>query len=277
MGSLGVGVISFNRPGYLRRVLASLEAQTQVDDAEYWLFQDGAVNRFSGVPHGKQEDVEACRALFDRARLPNKHVTHWPDNVGVAINSLEALDTLSDNYARVILLEGDAVLSPHWLRLAGLLFDDLAARPNVFSVSPNFRSEGPDADAVRIGRRHMWAECFLAERWHAIRPYYIEDYWPHVCDRDYFRRDTGAINATYATRGVTGGPGGLAWSQDGGRQLAMMRAGMQRSFLEVNRAISIGREGIHFTPALFHERGFDFPGPFIHEADATRGGFTWPA
>jgi hypothetical protein len=81
MGSLGVGVISFNRPGYLRRVLASLEAQTQVDDAEYWLFQDGAVNRFSGVPHGKQEDVEACRALFDRARLPNKHVTHWPDNV----------------------------------------------------------------------------------------------------------------------------------------------------------------------------------------------------
>ena len=164
MGSLGVGVISFNRPGYLRRVLASLEAQTQVDDAEYWLFQDGAVNRFSGVPHGKQEDVEACRALFDRARLPNKHVTHWPDNVGVAINSLEALDTLSDNYARVILLEGDAVLSPHWLRLAGLLFDDLAERPDVFSVNPGFRSEGPDADAVRIGRR----QCGRSASWRAL-------------------------------------------------------------------------------------------------------------
>lgn len=277
MGPLGIGIISFNRPAYLRRVLAALEAQTERDAAEYWLFQDGAVNRFSGVPHGMQDNVDACRALFDRARLPNKHVKQWPDNVGPAINSLEALDTLSDNYARVILLEGDVVLSPHWLRLAGLLFDDLETRPDVFSVSPGFRREGPDAGRVRYGWRHMWAECFLSARWHAIRPHYIEDYWPHVCDRDYFRRDTGAINATYAARGVTGGPGGLAWSQDGGRQLAMMRAGMRRAFLEVNRAIGIGREGIHFTPELFHAGGFDNPGPFIHDGDATREGFVWQA
>jgi hypothetical protein len=129
--------------------------------------------------------------------------------------------------------------------------------------------------AVRYGWRHMWAECFLAERWHAIRPYYIEDYWPHVAQVDYFQRDLDAINAVYAARGVHGGPDGLAWSQDGGRQLAMMRAGMRQAFLEVNRAIGIGREGIHFTPAQFTAAGFDHPGPFIHASDATREGFAW--
>ena len=273
--TIGVGIITFDRPGYLRRVLAALEVQTQAPAAEYWLFQDGVVNRFSDQPHGEQAKVDACRALFDRARLPNKHVKQWDDNVGVAINSLEALDTLAANYERVVLLEGDAVLSPYWLRLAGLLFADLAERPDVFSVSPNFRSEGVDLGAVRFGRRHMWAECFLSQRWHAIRPYYIEDYWPHVAEVDYFYRDIDAIDALYTAHGVHGGPDGLAWSQDGGRILAMMRAGMRRAFLGVNRAIGIGREGIHFTPELFHAGGFDFPGPFIHTGDATREGFTW--
>ena len=277
MSALGVGIISFDRPAYLRRTLAALEAQTAVGDAQYWLFQDGAVNHYSGRVHGKDEDVAACVRLFDNAKLPDKHITAWDRNVGVAINSLEALDTLSAAFERVILLEDDVVLSPHWFRLARILFDDLEAHPGVFSITPGFRAEGRDPAEVRIGWRHMWAECFLAARWREIRPFYIEDFWPHVAECDYFDRDIEAIDALYARRGVHGGPDGLAWSQDGGRQLAMLRAGLVRAFLPLNRAVGIGREGIHFTPALFHQRGYDNPGPFIHPGDATCEGFTWPA
>ena len=277
MGPLGVGIISFDRPAYLRRTLAALEAQTAVGDTQFWLFQDGAVNRYSGKLHGTEEGVAESIKVFGRARLPHKDTRIWPDNVGVAHNSLLALDTLAERYERVILLEDDVVLSPHWLRLARILFDDLEAHPGVFSVTPAFRTEGRDPSEVRYGWRHMWAECFMAERWREIRPFYLEDFWPHVAECDYFLRDTDAIEVVYNRRGVKGGPDGLAWSQDGGRQLAMIRAGLARAFLPVNRAIGIGREGIHFTPALFHERGYDNPGPFIHAGDATREAFTWPA
>lgn len=274
---IGVGIISFNRPDYLRRCLASLEAQTEPQDVDYWLFQDGAVNKFSGNRYATDESISKSLGLFARSRLGNKWTIVQEHNVGIAINSLTALEELTAHYERVILLECDVVLSPHWFRLARLLFDDLTTRPDVFSVNPGFQTFSNDPRAVVYGWTHMWAECFLSVRWREIRGYYLEDFYPHVAECDYHARDVRAIDALYAAQGVKGGPEGLAWSQDGGRQLAMMRAGMRRAYLPVPRAVGIGREGVHFTPDLFRAEGFDRPGPFIHPIDATLEGFTWPA
>lgn len=274
---IGVGVISFARPDYLRRCLASLEAQTDLRDVDFWLFQDGAVNRWSGNRYATDEATQQCLRIFARAKLPNKWSVAHEHNVGVAVNSFEALEELTTHYERVLLLECDVVLSPHWLRLSRYLYADLAIRPEVFSISPGFLTLGNNPAEVRYGWTHMWAEAFLADRWKAIRGYYTEGFYSFVAECDYMARDVKGINALYAEHGHKGGPGGLAWSQDGGRQLAMMRAGMVRAYLPVPRAIGIGREGIHFTPDLFRSCGFDNPGPFIHDADATREVFTWPA
>jgi hypothetical protein len=275
--TIGVGILSFNRPAYLRRLLASLEAQTDLIGADFWLFQDGAVNRYSGLRYAQDADIQACLKLFARSRLDCKWSVVHERNVGIAINAFEALEELAGNYERVMLLEDDVVLSPHWLRLVRLLYTDLAERPHVFSVSPGFLRSGDDEAAVVYGWPHHWCECFLSERWREIRAYYLEDYYPHVAECDYLQRDSKAIDAAYARLGVVGGPDGLARSQDGGRELAMQRAGMTRAKLVVNRAIGIGQEGLHFTPWHFHALGFDQPGPFVHPGDAAREGFVWPA
>ena len=271
--TIGVGILSFNRPAYLRRLLASLEAQTNLRDVDVWLFQDGAVNRFSGIRYAIEADIRACVSLFARSALANKWSIVRETNAGIAINSFEALEELTGNYERVLLLEDDVVLSPHWLRLARLLYDDLAERPHVFSISPGFLREGDDEDAVVYRWPHMWAECFLSARWREIRGHYLEDFYPHVAECDYVHRDLNAIRAAFARRGEATNP---VLSQDSGRELAMRRAGMVRAKTAVNRAIGIGRRGLHFTPGLFRQLGFDQPGPFIHAGDATREGFVWP-
>ena len=43
---IGVGIISWNRPEYLKELLASLEKNKQ-DDFEFHLFQDGSVCKFN--------------------------------------------------------------------------------------------------------------------------------------------------------------------------------------------------------------------------------------
>ena len=40
---IGIGIVSFNRPHYLKQLLASLEAQVDVPALSWHLFQDGAV------------------------------------------------------------------------------------------------------------------------------------------------------------------------------------------------------------------------------------------
>jgi hypothetical protein len=267
---IGIGILSFDRPDYVRRLLASLEAQTVRDGYDLHLYQDGAVNAYSGETRAKQSDIEACVRAFANADLPNKWAHIRQSNVNVGINTFEAIEELTGTYERVILLEDDVVLSPYWPRLARVLFDGLAAHPDVFSFSPGFVASGDDLSAVVADWHHMWCECFTADRWQRIRPYYLEFYEQFIAGCDYLHRDEAAILDWQAAHG-----GRAIASQDGGRETAIRLTGMRRVRCEVNRALGIGQRGLHFTPALYRAGGFQRGVPFIHPSDAEREAFTW--
>ena len=274
---IGVGIVAFNRPKYLRRLLMSLEMQTDLHGCDFHLFLDGAVNQTSGVQYAYQKDIDACERLFDRARLPNKHIHKQEHNVNIGIASLEATDTLASTYERIMQLEDDVVLSPDWFRLARILYDELEERPDVYSFNPGYRRYGTYADdAANLGRiaytwNHMWCECFTAERWARIRDYYME-YHAYIVKEDYIERIDGPVREFFDGLGMRDG---LACSQDGGREMAIVRNGMRRAQCAVNRALGIGKEGIHFTPALYDEMGFAQQVPFMFKSDAAREGFEW--
>jgi len=274
---IGVGIVAFNRPKYLRRLLMSLEMQTDLHGCDFHLFLDGAVNQTSGVQYAYQKDIDACERLFDRARLPNKHIHKQEHNVNIGIASLEATDTLASTYERIMQLEDDVVLSPDWFRLARILYDELEERPDVYSFNPGFRRCGQHADdTANLGRisytwNHMWCECFTADRWARIRDYYME-YHAYIVEEDYVERLDGPMGEFFDSLGMREG---LACSQDGGREMAIVRNGMRRAQCAVNRALGIGKEGIHFTPALYDEMGFAQQVPFMFKSDAARKGFKW--
>lgn len=275
--TIGVGILAFNRPQYLRRLIGSLEAQADLSDCDFHLFLDGATNQISGVQYAYQKDIDACERLFALSSLPNKHIYKQEHNVNIGIASLDATDALAASCEQIMQLEDDVVLSPHWFRLARNLYDELEEHPDVYSFNPGFRRIGTHAeDAANMGRvaytwSHMWCECFTADRWRRIRPLYME-YHAYITEADYIERKDGPVRDFFDGLGMREG---LACSQDGGREMAIRRNGMRRAQCAVNRALGIGLHGIHFTPELFYEMEFDKQTPFIFRDDATRKGFDW--
>ena len=272
---IGVGIVSFNRPYYLRRLLKSLEAQTELD-TDFHLLQDGAVNRFSAIRRANDFDIEACVKLFERARLPAKQVHLQETNVGTAINQREGINWLAEHYERIMIIEDDVILSPHWFRLARVLFDEMIEHPGVFGFTPGFRrmcdmSETWDnLGYMQSTTQHMWTECFTAQTWRRIQPY-LAPYYALIDDCDYAERPREEISKLHFSRGASKGD----TSQDWARVVAIDLSGMQRMQCTVNRGMSIGREGINFNSGYYDALKLAQQTPYIFESDAIREGFIW--
>ena len=271
---IGVGIVSFNRPFYLRRVLKSLEAQTDIDNAEFHLLQDGAVNKFSDTRYANEFDIIKCLGLFDRAKLPSKQVHLQKHNMGVSINQREGIDWLAERYERIIIIEDDALISPHWFRLAAVLFDQFEDCPDVFGFTPGFRRmcDGDAAmdnlDYVHVTGQHMWTECFTAGAWHGIQEHMLP-YYDLVNHGDYHTRPNVKIRALHKARGVEE----RASSQDAARVTAIKLTGMVRMQCTVNRGLCIGRNGMNFNNAYYEGLQLGEQIPYAFDSDATRGMF----
>ena len=275
---IGIGIISFDRPHYLAQLLASLEAQADAPAVEYHLFQDGAVNKFSGRQVGDPENVRQSAEIFLESKLGDMREAHVRQaNVGIGINQLEAYDWMCAHYERVVMLENDVVLSPHWARLLPALFEGLAAHPDTFGFTTDFkrRCERHEIEAnlgrVMYAHPHWWMIAFTPDRWARIRPHFMR-YYELIRERDYGHLPYQRIQELFDE---VGHPIRTVTSQDGGKDMAVRIEGMQRATLMVNRGISIGREGVHFNPDVHQRLGYDDQEPYVFESDATRKEFQW--
>jgi len=274
---MAVGIISFDRPDYLGRLLASLETQVDAPAIDWHLFQDGAVNRYSGRKVGDAARIRQSLDAFARARLPGFKMAHRGEaNAGIGINQFEAYEFACRHYERIVMLEDDVVLSPYWARLLPLLFDGLEAHPDVFGFTTSFRRycEREDIDAnldrVCLGHSHWWMVAFTADRWERVREHYLR-YYELIRECDYGAIPHAKIRALFDEVGYDH----AASSQDAGKDMAVWLAGMRRAVCVVNRGVSIGREGVHFNPQVFERLGFEDQEPYVFESDATRDSFEW--
>mgnify|MGYP001000854193 CR=1 FL=1 len=118
-----IAVISFNRPAYLRQLLASLAAQQPaVAQRRVHVFQDGAVNRYSGIRYADEGEIAASLAAF-REFFPHGHVHASPDNIGITENVFRAEKMLFEELRAPVgyFFEDDLVLSPHYVAALDLM------------------------------------------------------------------------------------------------------------------------------------------------------------
>jgi len=275
-GKVGCGIISFDRPDYLRQLLASLEGQTCLDETDFHLFQDGPVNEFSGRECARGDDVAACVDVFAEAHLPTaySHVRQW--NVGIGIHQFQAVERMVAEYDHVLMLEDDVVLSPHYLRLVRVLFEQLEDRRDVFGFCLGFKKlcakhkTGENLDKIFETCGHWWAEAFWADRWERMFPHFME-FHRLIEGVDYMYRPHKEIVALFRRKGW---PSPVS-SQDVAKDMAISAAGMVRVRTVVNRAISVGEHGMNFTPRGFRKLGFHDQEPFVFEEDAILQKFEW--
>lgn len=275
-GTIGVGIISFDRPQYVASLLKSLEAQTHLQAVDFHFFQDGGVNKFSGRKCAEWADLAACVDLFARAELPTAFYHVQEENLGCCIHQVGAIEEMVARYDHVVILQDDVVLSPHYLRLVRVLFEQLGPLDDVASFNLGFKKLCPkhkveeNLDKIVEGCGHWWAEAFWARTWARMRPHFME-YFRLVEGKEYQAFPVREILALFRRKGWPG----VSPGRDSANDMAIYAAGMRRVRTVVNRAISVGEHGVNFTPALFRFMGLDKQEPFVFEGDKTLLKFEW--
>ena len=277
MERIGVAIIAFQRPALLRQLLQSLERQTCLENASFHQFQEGAVSVFDGQPRAPESVIRDSVQVFLQSSLPRKQLHTRPTQVGTAIHQYGAVSWMVKQYERVLILEEDVIVSPHYLRLAGILFEQIRDRSDIYGFSLGFRKmclaeHAQDHLAeMRYGTPHWWDIGFWASSWAKILPHFLE-YYALVRGVDYRNRPSDAIRTLYEAKGWHQ----QATSQDGGKDMAVHAAGMKRIVAVVNRGVSTGAKGEHFRPAEFHRMGLDEQKPYVFTEDATLERFVLP-
>jgi hypothetical protein len=258
-------ILSFNRPHYLEPTLESLRRQRPDIDADrIHLFQDGAVNRYSGVRYADDSAIEACVRLF-REVFPRGHVHASVPNIGTCENFLRA-----ERFAFVTLkapvayfFEDDLVLSPHYVSALDVLRRALCGRRvGYFNACGSFASGLAEQTARQdelIDMGHLWGFGLKRSHWRAMQDK-LEPYYRLVTGRDYRDRPHDAIRAFYRTLGISQG----ATSQDAAKVLVTQALGSWQASTFACFAQYIGRQGTHFTEVTFERLGLHettlFPG-----------------
>jgi len=269
-GKIGVGIVSFDRPDYLRRLTDSL-AENDTSNTEFVLFQDGAVNKFSGNRYAEDDDIRTSVEVFNSSSLPNKEIVAQEYNVNIAYNHLIAHDTLTDNYEYCMVLETDQVVSPYFLRVMRILAGQYLDNDFIFSVSCGHRKLCSDSDIdkyidrTKFVRGHWWAEMFTAQGYEKFRPAFMQ-YFKFTEGRDHKQRPHKEILNFFES---VGAGGYRTTCQDAGKDVACYMTGMGRIRPWINRGINIGEKGVNFGDDADKISRYINQKPYVFNSDAT--------
>jgi len=272
---LAVCLLAFDRPGYLRQVVASVRRQPDLAGVRVYCFLDGAVNARSGVRHAPSPRVHRCGSIFRRA-FPDGELHASPVNLGVALNYDRAerhvFVTRRHDYA--LFLEDDFVLAPHYVQTIRAMVRAFGRHPRIgaFSAFGDHDASLPDQRAHRRAitfMGHMWAACTPRTRWLERRAYFAA-YLRYARRIDYRLRSHEWIWTRLYRRW---GARRVATSQDAAKRIAMLRAGQIQISTYTNNGRYIGRHGVHFTPSIFARLGYRERAALVYSEPPDR--FEW--
>jgi len=250
---IGIGIISWNRPTYLKQLIKSLE-KNNLSDTYFHLFQDGFICKFTNRQVTNPKEISTSIKIFNDSILPNKTFHIRDKNISIAINQFEAMQTLYKKYKYFIFLENDVIVSPNFIEIMKKLLKQFEYDKRVACISSGLKLFCKESkikenlDRLIFKRGHFWVEGCWAEKWKIIEKEYMA-YYNIVKNKPYKTRDEGAIKNLFSNSGIKM----LTTSQDNGKDWAIIKTGMRRIRLVVNRATGIGDYGIHSTPAKLKE------------------------
>ncbi|MDR0533622.1 MAG: hypothetical protein LBH01_06685 [Verrucomicrobiales bacterium] len=271
--STAVVIFSFNRPRYLEQTLRSLEANS-LEGLDFYLYQDGAINQFSGRTAADQSDITASIDLWNEAKLPNKHLIQKEYNVGIGIAQYEAKVFLFDEmkYDRVMFFEDDMVVSKYYVHLLQIMLAQFQDETRVGAVmchggvpklfeEVEFQKLLPQ---VRPSFDNFWAWATWRDRWETIRPTF-DKYYEFIKNVDYRKRPTNQILNFYIRQGANIN----VTSQDAAMCYAFVSHGYGCLNTMVHRGIYIGAVGEHMYPEKYKILGYSVIDQVDYEQDKT--------
>jgi hypothetical protein len=125
-------VFAYKRPLALRRMLQGLAQNDLAKESTLLVFCDGP------KPDASEQDRKAIQQVREMAAsmqgFAAVEVIAAPTNKGLARSVIEGVTHAVDRFGRTIVVEDDAVLSPHFLRFMNDALETYAQEEKVFSV-----------------------------------------------------------------------------------------------------------------------------------------------
>lgn len=259
MVSYPIAILSFDRPGYLARVLTSLQRQKSIciDEEDIHLFQDGGLSNISNISYADKANINTCIAMF-RAFFPKGVVHQSESNIGIAMNYKRAEEFIFVEREREIgfFLEDDLELGEHYMRVMYRLANFALKRDDIgyFSAYGHHRALLAEQQMHQneiICMAHNWAFGLTRKHWKKSRKY-VAQYLALLQDSDYSQRPTEKIKELFAEWGC-GAPGS---SQDVAKTLACFLVGSKKINTYQVFGKYIGEKGVHSTPDQYSAEGF---------------------
>lgn len=260
-------MIAMARPHYLRDTLEGLESCSRKDEIDWYIFQDGIINEFSGRQVAREEDADTARKLINKADLPNKTIEVNKTNLGVPLQLDKVFRLFDEEYDLIHFFESDVVVSKHALSLHRRIIEKFPdSVPTLYhnrSVDDLDRIEDNldimlKSDRTSFHTFSMWEQTFrdIEDRW--------DDFVEFMYGTDYMLRDHESIKEKFGTRHS---------SNDSILTELLIDKGYYRIRPLVSRALYIGMEGIHSSTENYQEQFEGNIGQIDYEQDKDLSGF----
>lgn len=186
MGYIPIVVFAYNRPVHLRIALQSLSECKEANESEVFIFIDGPKSD-AGVELNKK--VEQVAHNFDNGKFKRLTINNSMHNKGLARSIIGGVDDIVKKYGKVIVIEDDVKVSPHFLSFMNESLKYYENDLRVWSIggyiAPLNLPEDFDKDYITTQRVSSIAWGIWLDRWEKI-DWRMQDY--NSFRRNLFKR-----------------------------------------------------------------------------------------
>jgi len=258
-------VFSFNRPEYLVKTLKALSENTQIDNCDVYLFQDGWKNdskrpyTVPAIEAENKEKVEQCVGIIKGFPFAHKKIIAKKYNVCIGKQLQEAKAMLFENYEHVLFFDDDHVVGKDYIDILLKLHNQYpdaivgAQATEIRNIPPNANLDqvgvttvNSKGDAYATPGRWRWLGYLMPKVVHTATVVAMDEYMEFI-GPSYRDIPDNAVRVKYGVT-VTG--------FDGVMDKICDDQGIRRIATVIPRARYIGESGLFGTPQLFRQMGF---------------------
>ena len=156
----------YNRPAHTRRCIESLSRNSLAVESELFIYADGAKDQT--VADEVEEVRQYIRSIqgFKKVTLIERN-----ENWGLARNIIDGVSTQVQKYGKVIVLEDDLVVAPHFLRFMNDALETYQDEPKVGHIQAcDFTQDASLPDTFLIKWTGSWGWATWERAWKHFNP-----------------------------------------------------------------------------------------------------------
>ena len=156
----------YNRPEHTRRCIESLTRNALATDSTLYIYADGAKEAT------QQAAVDEVRSyLHTISGFKTVHLIEREENWGLARNIIDGVTTQVNRYGKVIVLEDDLVVAPHFLQFMNDALETYKDEPKVGHIQAcDFTQDPSLPDTFLIKWTGSWGWATWERAWKHFNP-----------------------------------------------------------------------------------------------------------